>query len=150
METKSAVLGAAGMLFAGGLAFASLGIANAINEPVPAPSIVATVVAPEPSPEPVVTETPAPVVVEPAAPVVAPAPVVEVPAPVVVEPVAPAPVYVAPAPVYVAPAAEPGQNTYYSKPTAPPASGPDPIKNTGLYDQPVTGQLYWNSDDAPK
>lgn len=143
METKSAVLGAAGMLFAGGLAFASLGIANAINEPVPAPSVVATVVAPEPSPEPVVTETPAPVVVEPAAPVVAPAPVVEVPAPVMVEPVVPAP-------VYVAPAAEPGQNTYYSKPTAPPAVGPDPSKNTGRYDQPVVGELYLNSDDAPK
>jgi len=149
METKSAVLGAAGMLFAGGLAFAALGIANAVNEPAPAPSTVATVVAPAPTPEPVVTEpapveTPAaPVVVEPVAPVVEPAPVV----------VAPEPVYVAPepvAPVYVAPASEPGQNTYYSKPTAPPAVGPDPIKNTGRYDKPVTGEIYLNPADVPK
>lgn len=149
METKSAVLGAAGMLFAGGLAFGLIGIANADNQPAPAPSTVATVVAPAPTPEPVVTEpapveTPAaPVVAEPVTPVVEPAPVVVAPAPI-------EPVYVAPAPVYVAPSAEPGQNTYYTKPTAPPVSGPDPIKNTGLYDQPVSGELYWNSSDAPK
>jgi hypothetical protein len=103
METKSAVLGAAGMLLAGGLAFAALGIANAENQPAPAPSVTAAVVAPEPTPEPVVTTKapepaaePAPVVIEPAPVVVEPVPV----APVAIEP---APVYVAPAPVYVAP-----------------------------------------------
>ncbi len=149
METKSAVLGAAGMLVVLGAAFGALGIANADNQPAPAPSVTtsapAEAAAPTPAPEPVVTETPAPAA-EPAA---EPAPVE--PAPVYVAPV---PAYVAPepapAPVYVAPATEPGQNTYYSKPTAPPLNGPDPIKNTGLYDQPVTGELYWNSDDAPK
>lgn len=134
------------MLVVLGAAFGAFGIANAENEPAPSPVVTtsapAETAAPTPAPEPVVTEAAVEPVVEPVA---EPAPVE--PAPVYV---APEPAYVAPAPVYVAPAAEPGQNTYYTKPTAPPLNGPDPIKNTGLYDQPVTGELYWNSDDAPK
>ena len=141
------------MLLVGGLAFGLVGIANADNEPAPTPVTVVTTEAAAPTQEPAVTAEPttepAPVEAEPAAPAAEPAPAEPAPVYVAPEP-EPAPVYVAPAPVYVAPATEPTQNTYYSKPTAPPAVGPDPIKNTGLYDQPVSGQLYWNSDDAPK
>lgn len=101
METKSAVLGAAGMLLAGGLAFGLVGIANAENTPAPAPPVTtsapAATAAPEPAPEPAVTtEAPEPTA-EPVAPVIMePVPVIE-----------PAPVYVAPQPVYVAPAPAP-------------------------------------------
>ena len=57
----------------------------------------------------------------------------------------------APAPVYVAPAPAPEGPIYsYSNPTAPPVNGPDPIKNTGRYDQPTTGELYLNPADVPK
>lgn len=130
METKSAVLGAAGMLFAGGLAFGLIGIANADSQPAPAPSTAATTTAPEPTPEPVVTETP----VEPA-----PEPVIEEPAAVEPAPepayVEPAPVYVAaPAPVYVEPAPIPAQNGVVNAP-----ADPGDIKNTGRGAQPTDG-----------
>jgi len=136
------------MLVALGAVFGALGIANADNQPAPAPAVTTSApvetTAPISTPEPVVTETPAPAA--PVVPVVEPAPVVVEPAPVVV---VPEPVYVAP--VYVAPAPEPGQNFYYSQPTAPPANGgPDPIKNTGRYDKPVTGEIYLNPADVPK
>jgi outer membrane biosynthesis protein TonB len=146
METKSAVLGAAGMLVALGAVFGALGIANADNQPEPAPAVTTSApvetTAPISTPEPVVTtEAPEPVA-EPA-PVVEPAPAE--PAPVYVAP-EPAP---APAPVYVAPAGE-SPIYSYSKPTEAPVNGPDPIKNTGRYDQPVTGELYLNPADVPK
>jgi hypothetical protein len=149
MEKTSAVLGAAGMLLVGGLAFGLVGIANADNEPAPTPTTVATVA-------PSVTPTPEPVVTEPVVEPAAVEPAAEAPAPVVAEPVVvapePAPVVVEPAPVYVAPApvTDAGQVSSYSKPTAPPDNGPDPIKNTGKYDQPVTGELYLNPADVPK
>ena len=118
METKSAVLGGLSTLIVGAIAFGGFAVANADNQPAPAPSIIATTEATAPIQEPAVTtpapepttEAPAPVVAEPAPVVepVAPAPIVVEPAPVYVapEPVAPAP---APAPVYVAPAPAPGE-----------------------------------------
>ena len=142
METKSAVLGAAGMLVALGAVFGVLGIANADNQPAPAPAVTTSApvetTAPTLTPEPVVTETPAPV-----APAIEPAPVVAEPAPVVV---VPEPVYVAPAPAVEAPVYS------YGQPTAPPLNGPDPIKNTGRYDKPVTGEIILNPtiDDLKK
>ena len=124
METKSAVLGGLSTLIVGAIAFGGFAVANADNQPAPAPSIVVTTEAPAPIQEPAVTtpapepttEAPAPVEAAPVAPVVEePAPVVVEPAPVYVapEPVAPAPapapVVVAPAPVVVAPAPAPGE-----------------------------------------
>lgn len=138
MEKKSAVLGAAGMLLVGGLAFGLVGIANAENQPAPTVATVAPSATPTATQEPVVTEpvvSPAPV--EPAAPVVAePAPAVEAPAPVVVEPVAPA--YVAP----VAPAAPPA--VYVPPVTNGTVNAPaatDDIKNTGRNAQPTDGSV---------
>lgn len=122
METKSAVLGAAGMLLTGALAFGGFAIANAENTPAPVVTSTTATATPVPTitPEPVVSTTPEP---EPTIDSVA-GQVVEQPAPVVeavpVEPVAPAPapVYAEPAPVVVAPA---------------PAPAPEPIQTGATY-----------------
>jgi len=136
METKSAVLGAAGMLLAGGMAFGLIATANADNQPAPVVVTSTTATAtPEPTtaPEPVVTtEAPAPEptidsvagqVVEPAP--VEPAPVYVAPEPVYVAPApAPAPAPVAPAPAYVEPAA-PSSAQYEILPPGATASTPE-------------------------
>ena len=108
METKSAIVGGLSAFVAVGIAFGGFAVANADNQPAPAPVSAVTTEAPAPVQEPVVTtpapepttEAPAPVEVAPAPVAEAPAPVVAEPAPVVAEP---APVYVAPQPVAPAP-----------------------------------------------
>jgi hypothetical protein len=130
METKSAVLGAAGMLLVGALGFGGFAVANANNTPAPAVITSTTATAtPEPTiaPEPAVTVTPEPVAV-PVAPVEV-APVVVEPAPAVPEPVVVAPVEPAPAPVVAepAPVAEPVQTgaTYQLLPPGTVVSSPE-------------------------
>lgn len=110
METKSAVMGAAGSLLVVGLAFGFVATANAENAPEPVITTT-TSVAPTATPtqEPSVSApAPEPTVSTPAAPVAAPVPADTTPAainpaPAVTEPATVAPVDVPAAPIEAQP-----------------------------------------------